>query len=485
MQAPTRHQHHAGRRCTSVLLGLGLTAAALTTGVAGAPGAIAAPVPPGEVVGWGAADRGASDVPSGLGDVTAVSAGVYHSIALLDDGTVAVWGDNEHRQQDVPAGLSDVTAVSAGLYHNVALKTDGTVVAWGFNNLGQIEVPAGLSDVTAIAGGFYHTIALKEDGSVVVWGTNLHGQQDVPAGLDDVTAIAAGTFHNLALKEDGTVAAWGDHSGPSTEVPAGLDDVTALAGGFSHSLALQGDGTVAAWGEIRSDPADVPAGLSNVSAISAGLHHNLALRDDGTALAWGDTAGGQLDVPAGLRDATAVAAGSTHGLAILTPPSPGTVAARSLRLPYGKAMPARAYTVTGLRDGDTLTTPPTCTVAGALQRVRTFSHTCTGGDAGPDYDLTHVAGTVTVTKAATTVQMQQLGRTMATPRATLVRRHDDQRLANRMIRFKTNGRLVCRDRTDSHGVATCGQRVKVTRNLVAVYPGAPRYRGNRGTTPAA
>ena len=48
----------------------------------------------------------------------------------------------------------DVTAIAAGMAHSLALKADGTVVAWGCGggfDYGQCSVPNGLSDVTAIA----------------------------------------------------------------------------------------------------------------------------------------------------------------------------------------------------------------------------------------------------------------------------------------------------------------------------------------------
>ncbi|MFT4689948.1 MAG: putative delta-60 repeat protein, partial [Limisphaerales bacterium] len=118
---------------------------------------------------------------------------------------VTAWGYNSNGQSTIPAGLSDVTTISAGNHHSLALKSDGTVVAWGRNNNGETTIPAGLSDVTAIAAGGYHNLALKSDGTVVAWGLNAYGETTIPAGLSDVTAISAGArHHSLALKSDGT-----------------------------------------------------------------------------------------------------------------------------------------------------------------------------------------------------------------------------------------------------------------------------------------
>ena len=41
------------------------------------------------------------------------------------------WGRDNYVQADIPGGLANVTGISAGLDHNLALNADGTVVAWG------------------------------------------------------------------------------------------------------------------------------------------------------------------------------------------------------------------------------------------------------------------------------------------------------------------------------------------------------------------
>ena len=46
---------------------------------------------------------------------------------------------NINGQYNIPEGveLTNVIAISAGLYHSIALKNDGTVVTWGNNGLNQ------------------------------------------------------------------------------------------------------------------------------------------------------------------------------------------------------------------------------------------------------------------------------------------------------------------------------------------------------------
>jgi Regulator of chromosome condensation (RCC1) repeat len=96
-----------------------------------------------------------------------------------------------------------VVAVSAGGYHSLALMSDGTVVGWGWNFFGQATVPSGLSNVAAVVAGYAHSLALKRDGTVIAWGDNSRGQTGVPPGLSNVVALAPGPMasHVLATQK--------------------------------------------------------------------------------------------------------------------------------------------------------------------------------------------------------------------------------------------------------------------------------------------
>jgi hypothetical protein len=128
-------------------------------------------------------------------------------------------------------GITNVTAVSAGASHNLAILSDTTVWAWGNNVSGQLgtgatenetaPVRSGASidfkNATAVAGGGAFSLALRSDGTVWAWGTNLHFELGTPtapqlcsgefcnpvpaqvASLSGVIAIAAGSEHALAL----------------------------------------------------------------------------------------------------------------------------------------------------------------------------------------------------------------------------------------------------------------------------------------------
>jgi alpha-tubulin suppressor-like RCC1 family protein len=199
--------------------------------------------------------------PGGVGflnNVLTISAGQNNTLALKNDGTAWAWGRNDAGQigngtttdalvpfqVQGPGGvgfLNNVSAVSVGEVHSLALLSDGTVRAWGNNDHGQlgdgstttrltpVQV-SGLTNVLAISAGGHFSVALKSDGTVWAWGSGQNGQigdggsptnrstpvqVKGPGGvgfLDNVLAISASQDHTLALKYNGTVAtvwAWG------------------------------------------------------------------------------------------------------------------------------------------------------------------------------------------------------------------------------------------------------------------------------------
>jgi alpha-tubulin suppressor-like RCC1 family protein len=225
-------------------------------------------------------------------------------VGIARDGTVVTRVEDKE-----PTPFGNVIAIAAAGFTSIAVKGDGTVVEWesegSLPQHGQLRVVPGLTNVISVAIGEAYQgtrpVALKKDGTVANWGTeSIYNDATPPAGLSNVVAIAAGSNHSLALKSDGTVVGWGwnkvgEATGtPTINSPNGLDffavgqvqirgqtlsNVVSIAAGPGYSLALKKDGTITAWGRMVNDlyPAYVPGDLSNVIAIAAGDNYCLAI----------------------------------------------------------------------------------------------------------------------------------------------------------------------------------------------------------------
>jgi alpha-tubulin suppressor-like RCC1 family protein len=149
-------------------------------------------------------------------DVTAtdVALGDQHTCALLDGGDVKCWGhngfgqlgqDDTHNRGLVASDMGDALlpiqlgrpaiAITAGLYHSCAILDDGSVKCWGKNDEGQlglgntnnmgdaagemaslpsVDLGSGRTALAIDAGS--STCALLDDGTVKCWGGNVAGE---------------------------------------------------------------------------------------------------------------------------------------------------------------------------------------------------------------------------------------------------------------------------------------------------------------------
>ncbi len=279
------------------------------------------------------------DLPAGV-SVREISAGAAYSLALLSNGSVMAWGDNQSGElgdgttssSDVPVAVSlppDTTAVavSAGSYHSLAVLSDGTVLAWGANNEGQLGIGTTSGPETCPGGACSRT---------PVQVSALTGVVGVSAGEKGPVGH---TSNSLAVLGNGTVRGWGygqdspvpicaiGQTPPCSESDGNvLEHVVEVSAGNAYSLARLSSGTVDSWDGCCEVPTEV-RGLSGVTAISAGEGHSLALLEDGAVMAWGASNDGQLGDGAenssstpvaviGLEGATEISASAWNSLAI-------------------------------------------------------------------------------------------------------------------------------------------------------------------------
>ncbi|HWJ08390.1 MAG TPA: MBG domain-containing protein, partial [Nocardioides sp.] len=92
-----------------------------------------------------------------------------------------------------------------------------------------------------------------------------------------------------------------------------------------------------------------------------------------------------------------------------------TVVADNKSKVYGSADPEYTFSVQGLVDGDSLTTPATCSVSGAHADVGTYPITCSGASAGGNYDIAYAGGTLTVTRATVVITAEPKSRAYGAP----------------------------------------------------------------------
>ena len=293
----------------------------------------------------------------------AIATGSNHTCVILEDGDgddsgdVKCWGDGEFGQHgygntdtinaslNVPVDLGEgrtAKKISAGGFHTCAILDDNTVKCWGKGYEGQLgygnmygevgallsigdnESPGSIgvvdigSNASAIIAGHIHTCVILDDGDgdesgdVKCWGRGSEGQHGY--GISSDITMPMNDIVNL-----------GNISGTSTPLKAKA--LSAGAGGF-HTCAILSDDTVKCWGRGRhgqlgygdfygnaapdtpnnlgANPATTPDMLAvvgnasgtgtplEVKAISAGQDHTCAILSDDTVKCWGQGEFGQL-----------------------------------------------------------------------------------------------------------------------------------------------------------------------------------------------
>jgi alpha-tubulin suppressor-like RCC1 family protein len=194
---------------------------------------------------------------AGFTNIIAVSAGDNHSLALKADGTVWVWGSNEYGQigngaasttpQRTPllnTTLSNITHVSAGIFHSLALNKAGKVFVWGDNLYGQVgngtpdSIPqtipvenTSINDAFEIETAGFTNYARLSNGTILAWGLNDVGQ------IGDGTTTSTGcfckpspAFAGVGTGNSGIVSGWFHASSLKPVIPVSAGTNQTLRG---------------------------------------------------------------------------------------------------------------------------------------------------------------------------------------------------------------------------------------------------------------
>lgn len=152
----------------------------------------------GEIVYLGTQANTFSNPPEGkFTDITATSKAF---IAIRKDGEVVDWGNLSYRRgQEIPEFEAKPVALSGGLYHVIALLEDGSITGWGENLLGQLNYPSSLNNVTSIDSGFYQNYYQTEDGTLNSFGLKGYRLGTDEFGRDVLTRIINGGRLSLTI----------------------------------------------------------------------------------------------------------------------------------------------------------------------------------------------------------------------------------------------------------------------------------------------
>ncbi|MCK6511982.1 hypothetical protein L6R29_18730 [Myxococcota bacterium] len=278
----------------------------------------------------------------------ALSVGMNHTCAVLDNQRTVCWGDggggklgygdtNSRIKPSDPIALGQ--AICGGACVDILASPDhcgGCSAACAANQM--CNVGRCVLGVTAVALGNEHSCSLQS-GQLRCWGWNgdgVLGYGDItsrtapPTAFVDLgagrtaKALALGASHSCAILDNDTLKCWGGNSDgqlgladaisrkspPSTPVDLGAGRTAkALALGASHSCAILDNDTLKCWGWNlfgqlgygdtiqRNSPPPTPVDLGvgrTAKALALGQNYTCAILDNDTLKCWGSNTSGQL-----------------------------------------------------------------------------------------------------------------------------------------------------------------------------------------------
>ncbi|KAM5343227.1 hypothetical protein ACJ41O_014193 [Fusarium nematophilum] len=225
---------------------------------------------------------------SGLSNITQITCGANHALALDAKGLVWGWGSHEQNQlgrrlfgrhterllpRRVEVCRGNARYIASGAYHSFVVDSKDRVWAWGLNSFGEagyakdaggdsalLPYPIEINDlcgrgVSAMAGGAHHSAAVTAEGECLVWGRMDGGQLGIeftPEQLNDEDTIRHDERGNPRICLRPTKV---PHIGRAVHVACGTDHTVFVDdGGRAYTTGIGSSGQL---GLGKDDDVDV------------------------------------------------------------------------------------------------------------------------------------------------------------------------------------------------------------------------------------
>jgi uncharacterized repeat protein (TIGR02543 family) len=395
----------------------------------------------------GGSGSGAVSFDAGASTACSIVAGKLHIVSGTGtcDITATKAADNDYNattSASFPVTINKADQATLTITGPAAISfgdPDATITTSGGSGSGAISFDSGASTACSIVAGKLHVIS--GTGTCDITATKAGDNDYNPTTSDPftvginkltqatltVTGPASITFGDA----DAVITYTGGSGSGAVSFSAGSSTACSIVSDKLHILSATGtcDITVhkaadADYAAATSDPFSVTLNKANQAALMITAPASMTYGDaDATIVTSGGSGSGAISFDAGASTGCSIVSGKLHAISVagtcditatkaadndynattsasfpVTINAKGlTVTADNQNINVGDPDPTFTFATVGFVAPDDFLTAPTCSVAGAHAAAGNYDITCSGADAGTNYSISYVKGTLTVT----------------------------------------------------------------------------------------